>query len=246
MTSILAVFAVFLPMWLLERVRPGRRWPSRPLWVARALAFNAAQVFMVMLATATWDRYMQAAGMGRTGMDSLVGGALLGYLVITFVYYWWHRARHASPFLWRTLHQLHHSPQRLELLTAFYKHPAEMLINGLLTSSILYLALGLTPAQAGLTVMLTGLAELVYHWNVRTPHWLGFLIQRPESHCVHHARGRHSGNYSDLPLWDMLFGTFNNPRATEFECGFGGNREFDVARMLLGRAPSTTGDRDAQ
>ena len=41
--------------------------------------------------------------------------ALVGYLAITFVYYWWHRARHQSDVLWRVLHQLHHSPARLEL-----------------------------------------------------------------------------------------------------------------------------------
>ena len=27
------------------------------------------------------------------------------------------------------------------------------------------------------------------HANVNTPHWLGYLIQRPESHNIHHALG---------------------------------------------------------
>lgn len=49
------------------------------------------------------------------------------------------------------------------------------------------------------------------HANIRTPHWLGHLIQRPESHAVHHGRGIHRWNYSDLPLWDMVFGTYRNP-----------------------------------
>ena len=37
--------------------------------------------------------------------------------------------------------------------------------------------------------------------NVRTPQWLGYLVQRPESHSVHHQRGVHAYNYSDLPLF---------------------------------------------
>ena len=81
---------------------------------------------------------------------------------------------------------------------------------------------------------MTGLAELLYHWNVRTPYWLGFLIQRPESHCVHHQQGLHSFNYADLPLWDMLFGTLRNPRTWSASCGFEGQRECRVGEMLRG------------
>jgi sterol desaturase/sphingolipid hydroxylase (fatty acid hydroxylase superfamily) len=43
----------------------------------------------------------------------------------------------------------------------------------------------------------------------------------------------HSFNYSDLPLWDMLFGTFHNPRRFEARCGFGEN-EHRLGTMLAG------------
>nr|MCH9764589.1 sterol desaturase family protein [Alphaproteobacteria bacterium] len=81
---------------------------------------------------------------------------------------------------------------------------------------------------------LTGLAELFYHWNIKTPYWLGFVVQRPESHCVHHQMGWHAQNYSDLPIWDMLFGTFHNPRTFDRSCGFEGNKELQLGEMLLG------------
>ena len=42
-------------------------------------------------------------------------------------------------------------------------------------------------------------------------HPIGYIVQRPESHAIHHARGVHAHNYSDLPLWDIVFGTFRNP-----------------------------------
>jgi sterol desaturase/sphingolipid hydroxylase (fatty acid hydroxylase superfamily) len=109
------------------------------------------------------------------------------------------------------------------------------MVNGLLSSFILYTLLGTSPIAATLAVGLTGIAELFYHWNIRTPYWLGFIVQRPESHRVHHQRGRHCNNYSDLPVWDMLFGTFENPRHTNFDCGFQPHQEQRLTDMLLGR-----------
>jgi sterol desaturase/sphingolipid hydroxylase (fatty acid hydroxylase superfamily) len=163
----------------------------------------------------------------------VVGGAVLGYLVITFIYYWWHRWRHEVAFLWRWIHQVHHSPQRIEIITSFYKHPLEIAVNGVLSSAIVYLLVGIGPEAAGLAVLATGLAEFFYHWNVSTPYWLGFIIQRPESHCIHHQTDLHSYNYGDLPLWDWLFGTLRNPRNWDAQCGFG-QEENRLAQMLLG------------
>jgi sterol desaturase/sphingolipid hydroxylase (fatty acid hydroxylase superfamily) len=130
---------------------------------------------------------------------------------------------------------MHHSPQRIEVITSFYKHPNEVLLNSVLSSAILYLVVGVGSQAAAGAVLLSGMAELVYHWNVRTPYWLGFIFQRPESHCVHHEKGVHSFNYSDLPVWDMLFGTFRNPRVWNAECGFETQQELRFGEMLIGR-----------
>ena len=83
-------------------------------------------------------------------------------------------------------------------------------------------------------MLLSGLAELFYHWNVRTPHWLGYVFQRPESHCVHHQDGLHAYNYADLPVWDVVFGTFHNPRDWQARCGFGPQGEGRLVEMLSG------------
>ena len=45
-------------------------------------------------------------------------------------------------------HQVHHSPQRIEIITSFYKHPFEILANSVLSSAILYLLVGVGP-EAG-------------------------------------------------------------------------------------------------
>ncbi len=164
----------------------------------------------------------------------LAAEVAVGYLAITFVYYWWHRWRHEVPLLWRWFHQVHHSPQRIEVITSFYKHPFEIFFNGLLSSAILYFVVGVSSEGAALAILATGIAELFYHWNVATPYWLGFLVQRPESHCVHHQEGLHSYNFADLPLWDWAFGTLRNPRQWNETCGFG-EGEHNLREMLLGR-----------
>lgn len=232
------VLVVALVMMAVEAKAPGRSWPRVSGWWARVLFLNAGQVAVTLMAGRAWEGWMASQRAWSADALGPVGGAAVGYVAITFVYYWWHRWRHESSFLWRVFHQVHHSPQRIEILTSFYKHPVEVLVNGVLSSAIVYLGVGLGPEAAAGAVALSGLAELVYHWNVRTPHWLGYIIQRPESHCVHHQEGVHSFNYSDLPLWDILFGTFRNPRSFDARCGFGED-EHRLGVMLAGVDVST-------
>lgn len=228
------VFAVAAAMVAIECLAPGRRFPRVRGWWPRAALLNAVQVGVAWLATTTWDVWFSELRPFDADRLGTAGGAALGYFVITFVYYWWHRWRHEVRPLWRWIHQVHHSPQRIEIITSFYKHPLEIAINGLLSSAILYFVVGLGPAAASWAILITGLAELLYHWNIKTPYWLGFLVQRPESHCVHHQQGLHSFNYADLPLWDMLFGTFRNPRQWDGACGFADDCECKLGAMLRG------------
>lgn len=235
MTIPMFVLAVGLAMLLVERRIAARHWPRVDGWWPRAIAANLTQAAIAVIAGLAWDGWMIRQQPWSLASLGISAQAIIGYVVITFVYYWWHRWRHEVPLLWRWLHQLHHSPQRIEIITSFYKHPIEILVNGVLSSAIVYLVVGLEPFAAVLAVTMTGLAEFVYHWNVSTPHWLGYLIQRPESHCVHHQEGLHHYNYADLPLWDMLFGTFLNPVEWNERCGFGPAAEYRVKDMLLGR-----------
>jgi sterol desaturase/sphingolipid hydroxylase (fatty acid hydroxylase superfamily) len=238
--SILLVAAVMIAV---EAARPGRSWPRVAGWWGRAALLNGLQAGVAYCSAFLWDRWMAEHRPWTADALGPVAGPIAGYLTITFIYYWWHRWRHTVPFLWRWFHQVHHSPQRIEIITSFYKHPVEIVVNGILSSAIVYFVVGLDPAGASIAVLLTGLAELFYHWNVSTPRWLGFLVQRPESHCIHHQEGVHSFNYADLPLWDMLFGTFRNPVRFAARCGFGPQGELRLGTMLRGVDLSRVADR---
>jgi sterol desaturase/sphingolipid hydroxylase (fatty acid hydroxylase superfamily) len=57
-----------------------------------------------------------------------------------------------------------------------------------------------------------GTGEYFYHANVRTPHWLRYLIQTPELHSIHHQFDVHKYNFSDIPLSDRMLGTYKEPQ----------------------------------
>jgi sterol desaturase/sphingolipid hydroxylase (fatty acid hydroxylase superfamily) len=234
---LVAIVGTGLLLMLVERLAPDRILPKVPGWWARVALLNAAQLGIVVLAGYTWDRWLARASLfavGALGLAPALQG-LAGYFVASFVYYWWHRARHDVNFLWLSCHQLHHSPQRIETITSFYKHPVELVANSLLSGLVSYGLLGLTPQGAVWVTFYSALAEYFYHLNVRTPRWVGFFVQRPEMHRIHHARGVHYGNFGDLPLWDMLFGTYRNPATFTAPCGFRPEREARLGAMLAFR-----------
>jgi len=231
--TLLTVFAVFVGCFALERLQPGWTLPRVRTWPLRVLAVNAVQLAVVVLAGFTWERWLGGASVLHLG--EAIGpwaGALGAYFIATFVFYWWHRWRHESDLLWRLFHQIHHSPQRLEVVTSFYKHPGEMIFNSVLGSVLAYSLLGLSLEGGAVYTLLTALGEFFYHTNVRTPRWVGYVFQRPEMHRIHHQYGHHRNNYGDIVWWDMLFGTYANPPTWDDRCGFDDAKEQQLLAML--------------
>ncbi len=223
-------------MFLIEKIWPANDLPKVNKWWLRVVLTNLAQAGIVVVAGLTIDHWMSGTGINTpwalANHVSILWQVIIGYITITFVYYWWHRLRHNSKFFWILCHQLHHSPRRMEVLMSFYKHPVEISLNAILCSSIIYLILGCSIEAAAIITLATGVAELFYHWDIKTPVWLGPFFQRPESHRVHHKRDHHTNNYSDIPLWDMIFGTYENPKESVRKCGFAPEKEDKFTDML--------------
>jgi sterol desaturase/sphingolipid hydroxylase (fatty acid hydroxylase superfamily) len=230
------ILCAFVACFVLERAFPGWTLPAVAGWWPRAMAINLAQLGVVVLAGFTWERWLHGASAFHLGTRLAPwAGGLVAYFIATFVFYWWHRARHESARLWIAFHQIHHSARRLEVATSFYKHPGEMVVNSLIGTLLVYGLLGLSPAGGAVYTLCTALGEFFYHTNVRTPHWVGYFFQRPEMHRIHHEYGRHRNNYGDIACWDMLFGTWENPRSWDGRCGYDEARERRLSDMLVYR-----------
>lgn len=227
------IFGVFAFYFILERLVPGWKLPTVPTWTIRVLAINFVQLIVVVLAGYTWEKWLSAYSLFHLSryVSNALGG-VIAYIVATFVFYWWHRWRHTVDFLWTHFHQIHHSPQRLEVITSFYKHPLEMVVNSIIGSLLVYTTLGLNAEAGAIYTLCTALGEFFYHTNVKTPQWVGYIFQRPEMHRIHHEYEKHSHNYGDIVWWDMLFGTYQNPKEFRSTCGFDNDKEQRLGDML--------------
>lgn len=233
--ALIALFAMQALLIAVELVAPARSFEAVRGWRLKCLAFIPVVLAIsaavpLLLADAIADvKLLPGDELG------LAGGTLVGILISELVVYWAHRLHHRVPFLWRWIHQLHHSAERMDVFGASYFHPFEILEGAVVGIFLFSVVLGLTPEAAALATLWQAFNGAFQHGNIRTPVWLGYVIQRPEAHGVHHQRGVHGFNYANLPLWDIVFGTFRNPATWDGVAGFYSGSSKHTLRMLLGR-----------
>lgn len=235
----IGIIAFFLAFLAYDTLRPARDYPTSRGWVLRGIASFVLYAVISTGLPFLWDEWLGAHRLIDATSLGPYGGAVVGFVSVNVFVYAWHRALHGSDFLWRWLHQMHHSAERVDVAGAFYFSPLDMIGFTALASLSLVWAVGLTPEAAVLTNIAATFMAVFTHANIRTPRWLGYLIARPEMHAVHHERGAHSGNYCDLPVIDMIFGTYRNPETFEGEAGFYDGASLRINDMLLGRDVST-------
>ena len=238
---IIGMFAV-LAIW--EMVAPAKKLPEIRGWKLRGLISFAAYFFLSSYLPMFTDGYLAEYQLFDLTSLGTVGGTIAGVFIFQLGTWLWHRSMHASDFLWRTFHQMHHSAERLDMYGANYFSLADMVGWTLLGSVCLVLGVGITAEAATLTLLTVTLMAFLSHANIRTPRWLGYITVRPESHSVHHQRGKHRNNYCELPIIDMLFGTFVNPETFVEEYGFYDGASARVIDMHLFRDVTAAPQRD--
>ena len=67
-----------------------------------------------------------------------------------------------------------------------------------------------------------------------SPRHVGYLVQGPDSYSYHHGVDSQKNDAADLAVFDILFGTFQNP-ASHMDTGCYPNATYRVADMLVGR-----------
>ena len=234
----LVIPIAFVVMLVLERLFPGRPLPKVRFWALKGVgAFILCMVFAGGVPAAM---AVLLAGRSLVHLDflPLSVAAVIGFLAGDLAFYGLHRLMHNVSFIWRWSHQMHHSAERVDMLGSNYFHPIDFALQ-IVVSTLPVMLLGLSPSAAALAGLIGYFFGNFPHLNVRTPQWLGWFIQRPEAHAVHHGRGIHAYNYGNFPLWDLLFGTFRNPATFTEEAGFWDGASAKVGAMLLGRDVGT-------
>jgi sterol desaturase/sphingolipid hydroxylase (fatty acid hydroxylase superfamily) len=205
-----ALFPLFV---VAERLWPARHQPHIGGWPLVGIGFFVVYaVIAVGLPLVLPAAWFEASLLPGAELGIALGTGV-GYLATTLVGYAWHRAVHRVPLLWRMFHQMHHAPRRLDAVGAFVFHPTEAAAYTLMGAAVNMIVLGLDPVAASIVGLLGVFNAVFQHANLHTPRALAWLIQRPEAHSIHHAV--HGWNYSDFPLWDIVFGTYS--RATGFQ-----------------------------
>lgn len=235
----IAIILFFLVFVAYDTLRPARRYAEVKGWVAKGIASFLLYATLSTALPFVWDAWLgEHRLIDATGLGTFAGAAA-GFLSVQVFMYGWHRLMHRNDFLWRWLHQMHHSAERIDVAGAFYFSPLDMIGWTFLGSLALVWAVGVTPEAAVLVNVIVTFTAMFTHANIRTPRWLGYFISRPEMHAIHHERGSHSGNYCDLPVIDMIFGTYRNPETFDELVGFYDGASARVTDMLLGRDVST-------
>jgi sterol desaturase/sphingolipid hydroxylase (fatty acid hydroxylase superfamily) len=133
-------------------------------------------------------------------------------VLLDFLIYWWHRANHQWPLLWR-FHEVHHLDRFLDSTTALRFHFGEVLISAGARGLIIIL-LGVPFTTVLLFEALLLCATIFHHSNLRLQprleRALALVIVTPSIHWVHHhaVRTDTDANYSTIfSWWDRLFAT---------------------------------------
>lgn len=228
----LGVFALYAALMLWEALFPARSLPRVKAWRLRGLVAFMLYFFLSSYLPLFWSDTLSQFQLADLTALPTWAGTLMGLLVYEAGAYFWHRSMHGSTVLWRGLHQMHHSAERLDTYSAFWFSPLDIVGWTALSSVCLTLVIGLSPQAATIVMYVLTFLAIFQHANIRTPRWLGYFIQRPESHSVHHQRGVHAFNYSDLPVFDILLGTFRNPAKHAPEQGFWQGASAKIPAML--------------
>src|ERR1051325_1975534 len=190
----ISIPAIFLGLLILERViGNGRVFAPIRFWTLFGLAgFVAAGLISAVVPALVAPRLAFAQLLDLSGWG--LWGAMPTVILTTFFTYWSHRLQHRYDLLWRLGHQFHHSVMRVDIASGMIFHPIDVVVQFIMATLAAAL-LGVSPQAAGLAGVAGFSIALYQHWNIRTPAWVGYFIQTPEQHVLHHERDIHARNF---------------------------------------------------
>ncbi len=176
------------------------------LFVFNSIVISSVSTIPLMLVAG----YFSNQGL-LSSIQNPAGKALLSFLSLDLLLYFWHRASHQLDGLWM-FHKVHHNDAYLNVSTSFRIHFVELLILTIVKTAFIIVA-GVDQIIILANESIFTLFIMFHHTNISFPferHLAKCLIV-PYLHRVHHSveRKEHDTNYGAvLSLWDRLFGSY--------------------------------------
>lgn len=218
---LLAIIVIALPI---ERINPAQVQPLKSVGfnLVYTLLYALAQAAIIPLVSIATVVVVNAAGGGWIDLPNTGWGLLFGFLfyafTLDFMEYLFHRAQHRFAVMW-AMHSFHHSDPALNATTTSRHHWAE---HGIKMLTIFMLAGVIFKANSAIVGLYAAISfyNVFPHMNIRIGFGrMSFALNSPQYHRIHHsALPEHSDcNFAALfPIFDVLFGTYRQPRAGEF------------------------------
>lgn len=180
---------------------------SMMVQVLTFLAFAPSK--LAVAGTGNWDAFRTVVGAQPFLLQ------LLEIMVLTdLAQYWFHRAFHRFPALWK-FHAVHHSAKKMDWLAGARMHFLEIVaLRGF--TALPMMTLGFTPAALQVYVALVYVYSSLIHANLRGDFdRLGWLLVTPRYHHWHHGVEKEAIDVNfaiHFPFLDRIFGTYFFPR----------------------------------
>jgi alkylglycerol monooxygenase len=134
---------------------------------------------------------------------------IFGFLLLDFLFYWFHRLSHEVNFLW-AVHIVHHQSEDYNLAVGLRQAFFTSFVTWFFYLPMAFL--GVPPLMYGVLHALNLIGQFWLHTElIRSVGPLESVINTPSHHRVHHGQNPQylDKNYGGtLMLWDHLFGTF--------------------------------------
>src|SRR5690242_13050343 len=217
--SVVVVAGGFLFFTAWESIAPLRRTLEPKLQhVIRNLSIGGISLAIltilqapVLTPLAQWARDHRVGLLNRVNMPAALATAI-AIILLDYTLWWWHRANHQVPFLWR-FHLPHHIDLDLDASTALRFHFGEIVLS-VPWRAAQVVVLGVSPLSLSVWQTATLVEVLFHHSNVELPteveRWLVRFVVTPRMHGIHHSvvHGETDSNWSSgLTVWDWLHGT---------------------------------------
>lgn len=232
------VAGLFILLLVLEFALPLRRrkYPQARRLVVNLLISALAFVvgaFLLRPVASSLVRWTAAEQFGLLHLVNLPFPLefVLGFLLMDLSFYYWHRANHVVPVLWR-FHNVHHLDPDLDVSTSFRFHFGEILYS--IAFRALQVCLIGVPATTYIVYELVFQCSTLFHHSnlrlaIRVERGLNRVLVTPRMHGIHHSgvQDETNSNYSVIfRWWDRLHRTLRlGVSQGEIDIGVAGYRE---------------------